>query len=90
VPASLEEKHLGTGIGCAQRRCDRGRPENMPERLRESKERHCPAVAILRDRASLADIHEGARRASNLHARRKSGSVANVMAKRGEPAASQI
>ena len=30
VPAPLQDMHLG--IGCAQRRCERGRPENVPVR----------------------------------------------------------
>ena len=56
LPAPLQDLHLG--IGCAQRRRERGHPENVPERFLQSGKRHRRPVASLRDGPSLTDIRE--------------------------------
>ena len=57
LPTPLED--LDLGISCAQRCCERGRPENVPERFLQSGKRHRRVVASLRGGPSLTDIREG-------------------------------
>src|ERR1700722_18913713 len=82
-PTSLPDAPFS--IGRAQGRREPRRPEDVPERLRKSKERHCPAVALLLYDPSLADNRESVGDGSrlppsggllaNLHARKRSRSM---------------